>query len=204
MATAAMLQNRLQLLDRSSASGNTTAGRTEYILYVQVPNPLPLSWGRTVKPYEPLEMRQQPAAPEADAENVDSSNGQHVGTSYSEEEDVLYADFKQFKQPFQAVLINPGRADLNMIAVDLHPVRVSAHLSGLHLHARQRPLVVQTVKHRGHKAAQSLCILANNNRELHVEGELNDVTLHLGSAALIGITPSKCMLRLERCCSTRF
>lgn len=145
MATAAMLQNRLQLLDRSSASGNTTAGRTEYILHVQVPNPLPLSWGRTVKPYEPLEMRQEPAAPEADAENVDSSNGQHVGTSYSEEEDVLCADFKQFKQPFQAVLINPGRADLNMIAVDLHPVKVNAHLSGLHLHARQQPLVVQTV-----------------------------------------------------------
>jgi len=44
----------------------------------------------------------------ADTENVDSSNGQSVGTSYQEEEDLLDADFKPFKQAFQAVLINPG------------------------------------------------------------------------------------------------
>ena len=107
-----------------------------------------------MKPYEPLEMRQQPAAPEADAENVDSSNGQHVGTSYSEEEDVLYADFKQFKQPFQAVLINPGRADLNMIAVDLHPVRVNATpVRPTPACKAAAPCGTDCVEHRGHKAA---------------------------------------------------
>jgi len=60
-------------------------------------------------------VRQQPAASAAaaDAENVDSSNGQRVGTSYQEEEDLLDADFKGFKQPFQAVLINPGEALLS-------------------------------------------------------------------------------------------
>ena len=77
---------------------------------LQVPCPLPLSWGRTVKPYVPEAIRQQPvtAAVESDAENVDSSNGQHVGTAYMEQTDVLDADFKAMKQPFQAVLINPG------------------------------------------------------------------------------------------------
>ncbi len=76
-----------------------------------MPHPLPLSWGRTVKPYEPASVRQQPsAAAAADTENVDSSNGQSVGTSYQEEEDLLDADFKPFKQSFQAVLINPGKS----------------------------------------------------------------------------------------------
>jgi len=77
-----------------------------------VPHPLPLSWGRTVKPYEPASVRQQPsAAAAADTENVDSSNGQSVGTSYQEEEDLLDVDFKPFKQSFQAVLINPGMSE---------------------------------------------------------------------------------------------
>ena len=77
---------------------------------LQVPSPLPLSWGRTVKPYVPEAIRLQPptTAVESDTENVDSSNGQHVGTAYMEEEDVLNTDFKALKQPFQAVLINPG------------------------------------------------------------------------------------------------
>ena len=79
----------------------------------QVPNPLPLSWGRTVRPYEPAAARQQSTttsstAAAADAENVDSSNGQEPSTSYQEEEDLLQADFKKLKQPFHAVLINPG------------------------------------------------------------------------------------------------
>jgi len=64
-----------------------------------------------VKPYEPASVRQQPsAAAAADTENVDSSNGQSVGTSYQEEEDLLDVDFKPFKQSFQAVLINPGKS----------------------------------------------------------------------------------------------
>lgn len=63
-----------------------------------------------MKPYEPASVRAQPSVSIAasDAENVDSSNGQSVGTSYQEEEDLLDADFKPFKQLFQAVLINPG------------------------------------------------------------------------------------------------
>ena len=81
-------------------------------LQAQVPNPLPLSWGRTVKPYKPAAARQQNTASSteaaADAENVDSSNGQQASTSYQEEEDLLDADFKKLTQPFQAVLINPG------------------------------------------------------------------------------------------------
>ena len=77
---------------------------------LQVPNPLPLSWGRTVKPYEPPGVRQCPAATSAaNAENFDSSNGQQASTSYLEEQDLLDADFSKVKQPFQAVLINPGR-----------------------------------------------------------------------------------------------
>ena len=78
---------------------------------LQVPNPLPLSWGRTVKPYEPPTAQQRHAATAsaaADAENIDSSNGQQASTSYQEESDLLDADFKKFKQPFQAVLVNPG------------------------------------------------------------------------------------------------
>ena len=84
----------------------------DFPLQVQVPNPLPLSWGRTVKPFEPAAARQQPTATSteaaADAENVDSSNGQQASTSYQEEEDLLDADFRKLTQPFQAVLINPG------------------------------------------------------------------------------------------------
>ena len=83
-----------------------------FLLQVQVPNPLPLSWGRTVKPYEPAAARQQPTTTSteaaADAENIDSSNGQQASTSYQEEEDLLDADFKKLTQTFQAVLINPG------------------------------------------------------------------------------------------------
>lgn len=78
-----------------------------------MPNPLPLSWGRTVKSYEPPAARQHPAVTSAaeaaaDAENIDSSNGQQASTSYQEESDLLDADFKKLKQPFQAVLVNPG------------------------------------------------------------------------------------------------
>ena len=73
----------------------------------QVPNPLPLSWGRTVKPYKPATARQCPSAATSDAENEDSSNGQQVGTSYLEEEDVLNTDFQYHKQTSQAVQIKP-------------------------------------------------------------------------------------------------
>lgn len=96
--TQALIRRKVKVLDKDA------------LYHVKVPSPLPLSWGRTVKPYVPEAIRQQPPATavESDAENVDSSNGQHVGTSYMEENDVLEADFKTLKQPFQAVLINPG------------------------------------------------------------------------------------------------
>ena len=86
---------------------------------VQVPHPLPLSWGRTVQPYQPPGVQQPVAsAASADAENVDSSNGQQVGTSYLEGEDVLDVDFRSFNQPFQAVMINPGEASACHIMSD--------------------------------------------------------------------------------------
>ena len=87
-------------------------------LQVQVPNPLPLSWGRTVKPYKPAAARQQPTTTSTDTENIDSSNGQQASTSYQEDEDLLDADFKKFTQPFQAVLISPG----HLISLALKPL----------------------------------------------------------------------------------
>ncbi|KAL3145500.1 hypothetical protein ABBQ32_003324 [Trebouxia sp. C0010 RCD-2024] len=99
-ATQALIRRKVKVIDKDA------------LYHVKVPNPLPLSWGRTVKPYEPAADRQLPtatsAAAEANAENVDSSNGQHASTSYQEEEDLLDVDFKKLSQPFQAVLINPG------------------------------------------------------------------------------------------------
>ena len=85
--------------------------------HVQVPNPLPLSWGRTIKPYVPKALREHPAAAASDAENEDSSNGQQASTSYVEEEDILQADFKSLRQPCQAVLINLGMSVLSHVTL---------------------------------------------------------------------------------------
>ncbi|DBB12314.1 TPA: hypothetical protein ACH3X3_006407 [Trebouxia sp. C0006] len=109
--TQALIRRKVKVIDKDA------------LYHVKVPHPLPLSWGRTVKPYEPASVRQQPsaAAAAADTENVDSSNGQSVSTSYQEEEDLLDVDFKPFKQSFQAVLINPGWCGLTASCSDIDP-----------------------------------------------------------------------------------
>lgn len=108
--TQALIRRKVKVIDKDA------------LYHVKVPHPLPLSWGRTVKPYEPASVRQEPSvAAAADTENVDSSNGQSVGTSYQEEEDLLDADFKPFKHSFQAVLINPGWCSPTTSFSDIDP-----------------------------------------------------------------------------------
>ena len=69
------------------------------LLQIKIPLPLPLSWGRTVQPYVPPELRRCHQVAERD-ENVDS-NGARPACQYLEQDRVLATDWATLRRDYQ-------------------------------------------------------------------------------------------------------
>ena len=88
----------------------------EALLQIKIPLPLPLSWGRTVQPYVPPELRSRHQVAERD-ENVDS-NGALPAYQYLEQDRVLATDWASLRRDYQVCtpsnLVVPCLAPLQM------------------------------------------------------------------------------------------
>ncbi|CAL5228471.1 g11612 [Coccomyxa viridis] len=103
--TQALIRRRVRVVDEDA------------LYRIMVPQPLPLSWGRTVQPYDPsisllsrvkgTEQSGQSMPGEDCDQDADASSNE-CSTSYHHAQDISRADFKAIGTAFQAVLINQG------------------------------------------------------------------------------------------------
>ena len=75
------------------------AADADALVQIKVPHPLPLSWGRTVKPYVPPELRGSERATEGD-ENVDGNGGPPLRARALEQDSVLTTDWSSLRQDY--------------------------------------------------------------------------------------------------------
>ena len=85
--TQALIRRKVRVVDKDA------------LLQIKIPLPLPLSWGRTVQPYFPPELRRRHQVAERD-ENVDS-NGARPACQYLEQDRVLATDWVSLRRDYQ-------------------------------------------------------------------------------------------------------
>jgi hypothetical protein len=83
----ALIRKKVRVVDRDA------------LVQIKVPFPLPLSWGRTVKPYVPPELRGNEHAAEGD-ENVDGNGARPSGRAM-EQDSVLTTDWSSLRTDYQ-------------------------------------------------------------------------------------------------------
>ena len=83
----ALIRKKVRIVDKDA------------LVQVKVPYPLPLSWGRTVRPYEP------PAPAQAEAERDESADGSTAMPCRRaiEEDSVLATDWTSIRRDFQVL-----------------------------------------------------------------------------------------------------
>lgn len=90
----ALIRKKVRAVDRDA------------LVQIKVPHPLPLSWGRTVQPYVPPELRGSERPEEGD-ENIDGNGGPRPCPRALEQDSVLATDWSSLRQDYQVSAL-PG------------------------------------------------------------------------------------------------